>query len=229
MKIPIAYVIFLLAIISSNCSYALMEDSICHGTTNNGSLENGWQLPASGTNYEAYSFIGVTAGRNYVHSKVYKVILDAYKDLETSAPGKYFVYGETGFKEGGKFRPHKTHQNGLSADFFVPVVDTSGKSVALPTSIMNKLGYGIEFNSHAAYGHYSIDFEAMVKHLLAIKKASVSQGVGIRVVIFDNELQKLLKATSSGKSLSSVLKFSTKQSWVRHDEHYHIDFVVTCK
>jgi hypothetical protein len=46
-------------------------------------IENGSQLPTNGKNYSAYSDIGVMTGRNYVHSKVYKVVVDAYAMLET--------------------------------------------------------------------------------------------------------------------------------------------------
>lgn len=219
---------FLLVLIIAPWAHAERKVSVCRGEAHQGSLENGWQLPSSGPNFEAYSSIGVIAGRNYVHSKVYEVVVSAYAALEKDAPGKHFVYGETGLEEGGKFRPHKTHQNGLSVDFFVPVVNGNGESVGLPISAMNKLGYNIEFNGQAKFEEYEIDFEAMAKHLLAIKRASDSHKVGIRVVIFDNEYQKKLMATPTGKKLPSLLKFSTKKPWVRHDEHYHIDFVVPC-
>ena len=42
--------------------------------------------------------------------------------------------------EGGWLRPHKSHQNGLSADFFVPVVDAGGRPSKLPISAVKKLG-----------------------------------------------------------------------------------------
>jgi murein endopeptidase len=72
---------------------------------------------------------------------------------------------------GGRIRPHRTHQNGLSVDFFVPVRNAQGKSVPLPISITNRLSYNIEFDI-------------------------------------------------SGKYV---------KPWVRHDEHYHVDFAVPCK
>lgn len=68
----------------------------------------------------------------------------------------------------------------------------------------------------------------MAKHLLAIKQVADEHGVGIRVVIFDNEFQKKLMATPTGRVLPTKMKFSTKKTWVRHDEHYHIDFIVQC-
>lgn len=203
--------------------------STCHGTTDRGRLDNGWQLPSSGDNFSAYSLLGVGAGRNYVHSTVHAIIVESYAALAHSSPGKHFVYGETGFKNGGKFSPHKTHQNGLSVDFFVPVVNAAGQSVPLPTSALNKLGYNIEFDNKGRYDEYRIDFDAMAEHLLALKQVADKHGVKIWRVIFDNELQKPLFASSRGKLLQSQLTFSTKKPWVRHDEHYHVDFVVPCQ
>lgn len=157
------------------------------------------------------------------------MVVEAYQVLEQTVPNKVYVYGETGWAKGGRFRPHKSHQNGLSVDFFVPVLDTKGVSVPLPTGPHNKFGYLIEFNSKGKFGDYSIDLEAMAAHLLAIKQASDKKGIKIRRVIFDNELQQLLFKTSKGSELQAAFTFSKKKPWVRHDEHYHIDFILPCK
>lgn len=188
-KMRMAFIanIFLFFAISS--IYAFEQESICFGTTDKGRLENGWQLPKSGKNYQAYSALCCFAGRNYVHSKVHAVVVAAYQLLEKTVPNRIYVYGETGWAKGGQFKPHKTHQNGLSVDFFVPVLDSKGASVPLPTGPHNKFGYSIEFNSKGKYGEYSIDFEAMADHLLAIKQMSDKKGIKIWRVIFDNELQ----------------------------------------
>jgi penicillin-insensitive murein endopeptidase len=204
------------------------EESKCYGTSDNGRLEAGWQLPTAGNNFSAYSSLGVLAGRNYVHSKVSRAVVDAYAMMEKQEPTKAFVYGESGFREGGKFSPHKTHQNGLSVDFFVPVVNSSGQSIALSASVFNKFGYGIEFVGTGQYRNLRIDYPAMAKHLLALKQAANRHGVKIARVIFDNELQKQLFKTPEAASLRAELAFSTKKPWVRHDEHYHVDFMVPC-
>lgn len=214
----------------SVCLSAFAEPkSTCYGTTDNGKLKNGWQLPTSAQNFEAYSLAGVAAGRNYVHSSVHKVVVSAYSVLAKKHPEKHFVYGETGWESGGSFKPHKSHQNGLSVDFFVPVLNKEDKSVALPTNAFNKFGYNIEFSNAGKFDDYTIDFEAMANHLLAIKHAADKQNIKIWRVIFDNELQKLLFNTSKGNELKSQLQFSTKKPWVRHDEHYHVDFLVQCR
>lgn len=228
MLIGLFIIHIFLGFLAPETAYA-QQDSICYGTTEKGRIENAIQLPSTGDNFSAYSLIGTSAGRNYVHSSVSAVVLDAYKDIQHNLPQTKFVYGETGWKNGGRFRPHKTHQNGLSVDFFVPVKDETGKSVPLPTNPFNKFGYAIEFDSQGKYKNYSIDYEAMAAHLLALKKAANQRNIKIWRVIFDNELQKQLFKTSRGNELQAQLSFSKKKPWVRHDEHYHVDFIVPCR
>ena len=82
-------------------------------------------------------------GRTYVHSSVFKVVLGAYAAAEKTAPGKTYVYGETGKRNGGEFAPHKTHRNGLSVDFMVPLLNEADESVPMRTSVLNKWGYDL--------------------------------------------------------------------------------------
>lgn len=46
----------------------MSADSTCYGTTANGRLENGVQLPRSGPNFVTYSDVARAMGRAYVHS-----------------------------------------------------------------------------------------------------------------------------------------------------------------
>ncbi|HAW91944.1 MULTISPECIES: penicillin-insensitive murein endopeptidase [unclassified Arsukibacterium] len=204
------------------------QESTCYGTTSDGRLANGVKLSYAGPNFVGYSTVARLAGRTYVHSQVDKIIVAAYKDLETSQPGKVFKYAETGYKEGGRFKPHKTHRNGLSVDFMVPVIDETGQSVHLPTSPLNKFGYNIEFSSNGEYKNYTIDYEAMAAHIIALHRAAKRQGHDLWRVIFDSELQPNLLKSKYGEYLAQNIQFSKKRSWVRHDEHYHVDFEIPC-
>ena len=205
------------------------QESTCYGTTSKGRLENGIALPGSGSNYVGYSTLARLAGRTYVHTQVADIIVNAYKSLEIEQPNKVFKYAETGFEEGGQFKPHKTHRNGLSVDFMTPVVNESGKSAHLPTHPLNKFGYEIEFDSHGKYDEYTIDYVALAAHIVALHQEAVSQGVDLWRVIFDPTLQPELFKTSYGPYLKKHIQFSKKRSWVRHDEHYHVDFAIPCK
>lgn len=208
---------------------AWAADSQCFGTVSNGRIEHSVKLPSSGSNFSSYSTVAAAAGRTYVHSKVKQVVVDAYAATASSAPSTVFVYGETGWSGGGRFRPHRTHQNGLSVDFFVPVRDASGKSVALPTSVTNRFGYDIEFDPSARFEDLTIDFPAMAEHLYQLHVAAKNRGVGIALVIVEPPFLTNLFATPRGPYLKQNLPFMKGRAWVRHDEHYHVDFAVPCK
>lgn len=203
------------------------EDSECYGVTKNGKLVNGKRLPSSGDNFVTYSYLGSTIGRTCVHSKVKDIIRGSYSWLYQNNPEKKFIYGETGWPSGGKFWPHKTHQNGLSVDFMVPLIDKSGHSVEMKTNIFNKWGYNVEFDSKGRFENLKIDYEAMAMHIYALKIKAKEDGVKIWRVIFDPKLQKYLFNTKYGKKIRDI-QFSRKRSWVRHDDHYHVDFEITC-
>ncbi len=220
---------FIVLIISMLSLPTLAETSTCFGTTSKGRLENGIELPSSGKNFVGYSDLARLAGRTYVHSQVKSILVGAYKSLETKQPNKVFKYAETGFEDGGQFKPHKTHRNGLSVDFMTPVKDESGQSVHLPTHPLNKFGYNIEFNSKGKYEEYTIDFVALAAHIVALHKEAKAQGVDLWRVIFDPKLQPELFKTPYGSYLNKHIQFSKKRSWVRHDEHYHVDFDIPCK
>jgi penicillin-insensitive murein endopeptidase len=204
------------------------SDSVCYGTSSDGRLEGGVQIPEAGSNFAAYSSAGVLLGRTYVHSKVAKAISDAYKALAESTPKKTYIYGESGWEKGGRIRPHRTHQNGTAIDFMVPVVDQDGKSVALPTLVANKFGYSIEFNKQAKFENLTIDFEALANHLYELDRAAKANGIGISRVIFDKNFITKLYATQQGEFVRKFIPFMKGEPWIRHDEHYHVDFAVRC-
>ncbi|WP_414472087.1 penicillin-insensitive murein endopeptidase [Microvirga sp. M2] len=186
-------------------------------------------LPLSGTNFTAYSGLAELLDRNYVHSKVAGAVIEAYDALSKSHKELVFVYGETGHQKGGSFPPHRTHQNGLSVDFMVPVRNTNGKPASLPTNPFNRYGYGLEFDRQGRMRGYQIDFEAIALHLEALHRSAKRSGLGMQRVILDPAYHPALFATSQGPSLRSQLTFRPHQAWVRHDEHYHVDFSLPCK
>lgn len=207
----------------------LAEESRCFGTTSNGRLEGGVKLPATGANYVGYSRMASLAGRTYVHSSVRDIVVSAYQALEQEQKEKVFKYAETGLQDGGLFKPHKTHRNGLSVDFMVPVLNENGQSVHLPTNPLNKFGYNIEFDQRGYYKGLRIDYDALAAHIVTLHKESTRRGFDLWRVIFDPELQPNLYKTAHADYLKQHIQFSKKRSWVRHDEHYHVDFDVTCE
>ena len=205
------------------------QHSTCYGTTRQGRIERAVKLPVQGKNFSPYSMLAVNLGRTYLHSRVRDVIVAAYQQLAVSLPDTIFVYGETGFEKGGKFAPHKTHQNGLSIDFMVPVRDQHNRSVKLPTNPLNKYGYEIEFDQSGRYNNLRIDFEALAAHLVALHQQAEQHHIGIWRVLFDPALQPHLLDTRHGGYIKRHIKLANKRSWVRHDEHYHVDFALPCE
>jgi penicillin-insensitive murein endopeptidase len=194
------------------------------GTPANGRLEHGKRLPDAGPNFVAYSRTGTSLGRNTVHGQVREAVLDAYAQLARTHPHLHFVYGETGLPEGGPMPPHRTHQNGLSVDFLVPVRDAAGAVAVLPTTAAHKFGYAHEFDDAGRAGELRIDSEAIAAHLLALDAAARRHGLRIERVIFEPSLHAALFAAPGGKELRRRVPFMAHGAWIRHDEHYHVDF-----
>lgn len=216
-------------LIAAAPAYAFAADSQCYGRPGKGRLDNGVKLPLAGANFSAYSRIAAAAGRTFLHSRAATIVVSSYDRLNLSMPGTRFMYGETGLASGGRFRPHRTHQNGLSIDFFVPVRDAAGASVNLPTAITARFGYDIEFDKHAAYKEFSIDFAALGEHLYELDAAARRNGARIDKVILDTDFLPRLFASRRGPWLKKNIPFMMGKPWVRHDEHYHVDIALPCK
>ena len=153
------------------------------------------------------------------------VVRRAYDALAESDPDTDWVYGESGFPWGGRIRPHKTHRNGLSYDFMVPLAD----GAAFPASIWNRFGYDEAFDAEGRGDAGRIDFPAINRHLDLLDRFSRESGGRVQRVIFAPDLQDNLFGAPGGAELRARMRFSTKPSWVRHDDHYHVDFSFPCE
>ena len=199
--------------------------AIAYGQGGCGRLTGGQALPCRSDNFQAFADTACLLGRNYVHPLLAQTLIDAYARLRKTHPRRDWQYGDLGWKQGGKFAPHRTHQNGLSADFFTPVIDEHKKPTLLPIKITNTFGYGIEFDRRGRFEKFEIDWKAMADHLVVLKKAGQIHGVKIKRVILDPKLQTIfLKEAPKAKAFRRL--FNKRQAWVRHDEHYHIDFEI---
>jgi len=196
------------------------------GSPASGRLENGKRLPTAGQNFRAYSRLGALLGRNSVHGTVRAIVVEAYDSVARARPELRFVYGETGWPSGGRFRPHRTHRNGLSVDFMTPVRTADGRSVALPTWPWTRFGYDLEFTADGRLGELHIDLDAVALHLAELRSAAARHRASIQLVILAPEFETLLKADPKRRALLGSLPFMRGRPWVRHDEHYHVDFSV---
>jgi hypothetical protein len=62
----------------------------------------------------------------------------------------------------------------------------------------------------------------------ALDQAARLRGSGLALVIFDLPYLPRLFATPRGEYLKHHLSFMQAKAWVRHDEHYHVDFAMKC-
>jgi penicillin-insensitive murein endopeptidase len=59
--------------------------------------------------------------------------------------------------------------------------------------------------------------------------ASSRRGIPIKRVIFDPPLTALLLKIRRGADLAAAIPFMKERPWIRHDEHYHVDFDIACQ
>lgn len=98
-----------------------------------------------------------------------------------------------------------------------------------PTHLFNRFGYDEEFDSSGRGAAGEIDFHLIARHLDSLDKYARKLGGGIRRVILAPDLQDNLFATPAGAALRGKITFNTRQAWVRHDDHYHVDFDFPCE
>lgn len=181
-------------------------------------------LPVSGANFSAYCLPCVAALRTFLREDAADVVERAYEALAASHPDLESVYAEMGFPWGGRFPPHRTHREGLSADFHVPL--TGGGQI--PMNPGNRYGYDVDFDAQGVGPAGTINFRAIALHLRALDAAARAKGGRVGRVFFAPDLQDELFSVPEGQGLASLISFNQRQSWVRHDDHYHVDFLLPC-
>lgn len=221
--------VFLLACVAALFATSALAQSTCYGRVDNGRVDNPVSLPREGPNFVRMAQGPVSAGRVFVHSLVHDVVLDAYTALAAERPKIRWVYGETGLPQGGPIAPHKTHQNGLSVDLFVPVVDKDGNSVQYPNRPDNGYGYQVVFDAVGDNSTHSIDFANLGELLFQLHTAARNKGSGLALVVFQRELRPKLFQTARGRWLKENIPFPPWDDSVRHDGHIHVDFVAQCR
>jgi len=179
-------------------------------------------MPASGANFSSYCLPCIAALRTFAREPVIDSVVAAYGDVAVSHSSTKFLYGEIGLPNGGRFRPHRTHRQGLSVDLMVPLKEGE----VMQTSVRNRYGYDVEFDAQGRGEQGEIDFTALSSLIVALEKQAKMRDGKIRRIFFAPDLQPELREASSG-TLSDI-RFNKRQSWVRHDDHIHVDFSFPC-
>lgn len=212
----------------ANANDSLPSTSL--GTVSNGKLENATLIPFKGENYEYFDVASYLGGRAFTNSKVAEITVDTYKSLRNQGVMRHFKVMEFSNKHGGKMYPHRTHQNGLSVDFMMPL-RKDGK----PYYELDNKGashYLMDFDTEGNYEEdktVSIDFDMAAQHILELDKQARKKGMRIQKVIFNTDLKDELFASKFGGELKTsgiyITKNLSKLINDLHDDHYHVDFV----
>lgn len=206
-----------------------LKPSKSTGSPGKGKLENAKLIPFSGKNFEYFDSGSYLMGRAYTNDKVLRTVLATYQDLDSAMPGRKFYIMEASKQFGGKLWPHRTHQNGLSIDFMMPLLKDKK-----PYYGFAKLGvqhYQLHFNDNGTYEDdesIKIDFNTIARHILMLNKQAKNQRMKVNKVIIKIEYKPHLFATEYGKLLKKsgiyVVQSLTPAVNQLHDEHFHIDF-----
>lgn len=195
------------------------------GTAARGSIRHAHVIPPWGPGFVTYSFLGSAIGRQYVDGRVRDALVATFAARSAAEPGRRFVVGETGWPRGGRFRPHRSHQNGMAVDVFMPVVHDNGAPTTLACWPWNKLGYGLELDERGRLGTLHVDFDALAAFVGELDRQARQRGLRIGRVIVAPEFVPLILETPSGRRLGALGDlFTRRPAWVRHDEHIHVDF-----
>ncbi len=199
------------------------------GTVSKGSLQSGRLFPYQGSNFSYFDTLSYVSGRAWVHERVRDATLDAYAALDTLVPGRVLGMMECSNEKGGKIWPHRTHQNGLSIDFMMPMRQNGQAFYGLDTIGLEH--YLLEFDASTRYlGDTSIHavLDLVAQHLLLLQQTAKAHQLKITKVILKLEFKDELFATPHGMLLknSGIYLASELTSLINglHDNHYHVDF-----
>lgn len=208
----------------------VIDDSQNIGSVSNGKLINGKLVPFYGENYAYFDSKSYLEHRAYTTDEVLSTILSSYKDMELISKDRFFYLMELSNKDGGKIWPHRTHQNGLSADFMMPMLRNSTPYCGLDTLGIDH--YWLRFNNSGEYSEdksVKVDFELIAKHILNLDKNARKNGMKISKVIIKIEYKDELFSGEAGQKLKNsgiyVVRNLSKLINDIHDDHYHVDFM----
>lgn len=203
--------------------------SLSIGTVGSGSLEHGKLIPFTGDNFRYFDRNSYLAGRAFLNGIVKYTLLESYDSLYQIMPQRLFRIMECANEEGGEIFPHKTHQNGMSVDLMMPLLQNNQ-----PYYGLDDIGadhYWLNFDDRGRYDQdpsITIDFNLVALELLVIDYFAKKNGIQLSKVIIKIELKDELFATDFGQLLKGkdiyVVQGLSPIINDLHDDHFHLDF-----
>ncbi len=203
--------------------------SVSVGTVSQGRLKHGKLIPFFGPNFQYFDRDSYLAGRAFLNGALKNTLLDSYDSLFQVFPARLFRIMECSNEEGGELFPHRTHQNGMSVDLMMPLIQNNE-----PYYGLDDLGaehYGLSFDDQGRYDkdeRITIDFNLVALELLIIDYFAKRNGIRLSKVIIKIELKDELFATPFGQVLKGqkiyVVQGLSPIINELHDDHFHLDF-----
>lgn len=198
------------------------------GTVNNGELKHGKLVPYKGRNFMYFDRESYLASRAFLNNLALKSTLGMYDSLLKVLPQRYFHLMECSHQHGGELFPHRTHQNGLSIDFMMPLQKNGSPYYGLDTLGIEH--YALQFDDAGRYTKdttVSIDFDLVARQILILDHFARKNGLAIFKVIIKIELKEELFATPFGQQLKEsdiyIVRGLSPLVNDLHDDHFHID------
>ena len=191
-----------------------------HGLAVAGGLSGGRSLPPRSTDAVSHSAVMGALGRQYLHPSLVATLADSFADersamaVRRGRKSSRWRVAEAGWRAGGWFPPHLTHQAGLSVDIVTPL--TTGR---LPSWPQLQFGYGVELDESGILDSRSVDFERLARLFDAICTAAPAHGlVARRFVVWEPWHGKIRGRMRSG------CRRRLADASLPHDDHVHVTF-----
>jgi len=228
----IRYTLLILFPLIISCKNQKEIKSISVGSVKNGSLKNGTKFSYKGKNYSYFSSTSYfILSRCYVNDRVKNVTVKSYKNLNKIFPKQKWGIMECSRKNGGKMKPHRTHQNGTSIDFMTPMKWVKSNKQFRWKAHLGVWHYLINFDKDGYLNKrkkVQIDFDMIAYHILELNKEAKAEGLYIKKVLLKINLKDNLFKSKLGAKLKKTgiyfAKYLTPMIDNMHDDHYHIDF-----
>lgn len=208
----------------SRFAISLAPSSLWGGTSYGMALSGGisgaralrpWS-PGARTHSHALSALG----RQYVHPGIAATLEAAFVEERAAMTVRRGVgvprwrVAETGWRPGGWFPPHLTHQDGLSVDIMTPL--DAGR---IPSWPQQQLGYGVDLAGDGSLGGQTADFERLARLFDALCAQAPKHGLVARRFVVWRPWHGKVRG-----NMRSTCRNNLADASLPHDDHVHVTF-----
>jgi penicillin-insensitive murein DD-endopeptidase len=190
-----------------------------HGLSMAGGLSLGESMAPLGVDHRTFSTVDAALGRQYLHSDLADTLAAAFAEERKASLAKgrnasRWRVAETGWRGGGWFSPHLTHQAGLSVDIVTPL--TEGR---LPSWPWQELGYALDLDEEGGFGERTAEFDRLARLFDALCRQAPKHGLVARAFIVWGPWHPAIRGRMRSTCRSSLINAA-----LPHDDHVHVTF-----